>query len=79
MANDLVTTVKGWINQVTGVAVSLIALAVVLQVLFGDTVVFLPVDVIGNITGLVASLGSQGLVGLVALGVIYWIFTKKDS
>ena len=26
--------------------------------------IFLPVDVIGNITGLVASLGSQGLVGL---------------
>jgi|TARA_B100001971_G_scaffold167502_1_gene158681 small-conductance mechanosensitive channel len=76
--SDLVTTVKGWINQITGVAVSLIALAVVLQVLFGETVIFLPVDVVGNITGLVASLGSQGLVGLVALGVIYWIFTKRD-
>lgn len=75
---DLITSVKGWINKISEVAVSLIALTVVLQVLFGSDLIFLPVDVIGNITGLVASLGSQGLVGLVALGVIYWIFTKKD-
>ena len=75
---DIIANVKGWINKISEVAVSLIALAVVLQVLFGSDMIFLPVDVIGNITGLVASLGSQGLVGLVALGVIYWIFTKKD-
>ena len=78
MANDVIANVKGWINKISEVAVSLIALAVVLQVLFGSDLIFLPVDVIGNITGLVASLGSQGLVGLVALGVIYWIFTKRD-
>ena len=75
---DVIASVKGWINKISEVAVSLIALAVVLQVLFGSEMIFLPVDVIGNITSLVASLGSQGLVGLVALGVIYWIFTKKD-
>jgi hypothetical protein len=75
---DVIAGVKGWINKISEVAVSLIALAVVLQVLFGSDMIFLPVDVIGNITSLVASLGSQGLVGLVALGVIYWIFTKKD-
>lgn len=75
---DVIANVKGWINKISEVAVSLIALAVVLQVLFGSDLIFLPVDVIGNITGLVASLGSQGLVGLVALGVIYWIFTKRD-
>ena len=75
---EVIASVKGWINKISEVAVSLIALAVVLKVLFGSEMIFLPVDVIGNITGLVASLGSQGLVGLVALGVIYWIFTKKD-
>jgi small-conductance mechanosensitive channel len=75
---DIITSVKGWINKISEVAVSLIALAVVLQVLFGADLIFLPVDVIGNITGLVATLGSQGLVGLVAIGVIYWIFTKRD-
>jgi hypothetical protein len=37
----------------------------------------LPGDVVGNIIGLVSSLGSSGLVGLVAAATLYWLFTKK--
>ena len=73
----LVTTIKSWIGGLSSVAVSLLGLAIVLQVLFGDNVVFVPMDVIGNISSLVASLGSSGLVGLITVGVIYWIF-KND-
>lgn len=74
---NLVTTVKSWIGGLTSVGVSLLGLAIVLQVLFGDSVVFVPVDVIGSISNIVASLGSSGLVGLITVGVIYWIF-KQD-
>ena len=73
----LVTTVKSWIGGLSSIALSLLGLAIVLQVLFGDNVVFVPMDVIGNISSLVASLGSSGLVGLITVGVIYWIF-KND-
>ena len=74
---NVVSTIKSWIGGITTVAVSLLGLALVLQVLFGPNVVFVPVDVIGNISGLVASLGEAGLVGLITVGVIYWIF-KND-
>ena len=74
---NVVATMKSWIGGITTVAVSLLGLAIVLQVLFGPNVVFVPVDVIGNISGLVASLGEAGLVGLITVGVIYWIF-KND-
>jgi hypothetical protein len=74
---NVVSTIKSWIGGITTVAVSLLGLAIVLQVLFGPNVVFVPVDVIGNISGLVASLGEAGLVGLITVGVIYWIF-KND-
>jgi len=74
---NLVATVKSWIGGLTTVGVSLLGLAIVLQVLFGDSVVFVPVDVIGSISNIVASLGSSGLVGLITVGVIYWIF-KQD-
>ena len=78
MAGDnLVATIKSWIGGLSSVALSLLGLAIVLQVLFGPNVVFVPVDVIGNIQGLVTSLGSAGLVGLITVGVIYWIF-KND-
>lgn len=68
--------VVGWINEATSAGVALIALAIVLQVIFGGTVPFIGGDVIGTITGIVAQLGSQGLVGLVAAAVLYKIFTK---
>jgi hypothetical protein len=54
----------------------LISVAVVLQILFGAAVPFLGLDVIANITKIVASLGSQGLVGLVAVAVLYMSFTR---
>ena len=73
----VVSTIKGWIGGLTSVAMSLVGLAVVLQVLFADNVVFVPMDVIGNISSLVASLGSSGLVGVITVGVIYWIM-KND-
>ena len=74
---NLVATVKSWIGGLTTVSISILGLAIVLQVLFGDSVVFVPVDVIGSISNIVSSLGSSGLVGLITVGVIYWIF-KQD-
>ena len=74
---NVVATIKSWIGGLSSVALSLVGLSIILQVLFGDNVVFVPMDVIGNISNLVSSLGSSGLVGLITVGVIYWIF-KND-
>ena len=74
---NVVSTIKSWIGGLSSVALSLVGLAIVLQVLFAGNVVFVPVDVIGNIQNLVTSLGSSGLVGLITVGVIYWIM-KND-
>jgi len=65
-----------WIKKMTEAGIALVALAIVLQILFGKVVPFIGGDVIGSITGLVAALGAQGLVGLAAVGVIYAIFTR---
>ena len=66
-----------WIKELTSVSLGLLALAVVLQVLFGAAVPFFPVDVIGSIVGITAELGSQGLVGLVAVWVLMVILSDK--
>jgi len=65
-----------WIKGLTDVSVSLLALAVVLQVLFGATVPFFPVDVIGSIVDITAQLGAEGLVGLIAIWVLIGIMNK---
>jgi len=75
---NVVGKIRGWVTALVEVVWSLLALAIVLQILFGSDVVFLPVDVIGNITGLVVGLGGAGLAGLITVGIIYWIFTDNS-
>jgi hypothetical protein len=68
--------VSGWIKSLTNVGLGLIALGVVLQILFGAAIPFMPMDVVGSVVGLVKSLGSEGLVGLVAIWVLWGIYQK---
>ena len=68
----------GWIRSLTEAGLALIALGVVLQILFGAAVPFIGLDVVGSITGLVKELGSEGLVGLVAIWVLRGIYSKKS-
>ena len=64
----------GYVKKLTEAGVALLALGIIMQVIFGNVVPFMGGDIVGNITAIVASLGAQGLVGLVALGVIYAIW-----
>ena len=68
--------ISGWIKQVTNIGLGLIALGVVLQILFGAAVPFLGLDVVGSVVALVKELGSEGLVGLVAIWVLWGIYQK---
>jgi hypothetical protein len=69
--------VSGFLGRVCDIGVKLIAVGVVPQILFGAAVPFLGVDVVAGVIKLVTALGSQGLVGLVAVAVLYWAFNKK--
>ena len=73
MFDQAIATIK----KLTEAGVALLALAIVAQIIFGEVVPFIGGDVIGNITGIVDSLGAQGLVGLAAVGVIYAIFNRS--
>ena len=48
-----------------------------MQVIFGKAVPFIGGDIIGSISGIITTLGAQGVVGLASVGVIYAIFTRK--
>ena len=68
--------ISGWIKQVTNIGLGLIALGVVLQIIFGAAVPFLGLDVVGSVVSLVKALGSEGLVGLVAIWELWGIYSK---
>lgn len=76
---EVLANVKKWAGALADAVVSVLALAIVLEVLFkGAAVPFLPAtDVIGSVTGIVKALGSEGVVGLVAVWVLYHIWKAK--
>ncbi|MBC93532.1 MAG: hypothetical protein CMM38_07805 [Rhodospirillaceae bacterium] len=77
MPGNVIDSIKKWIGQVTELGMLLVALAIVLQILIGDNLAFFG-DVVGNLTALIASLGDNGLVGLVAIAIILWLFAKRS-
>ena len=76
---QIISKIKSWAAALADVGVSLIALGIVLEVLFsGQNVPFWPdISVIANVQNIIAGFSAQGLVGLVAVWVLYSIYTKK--
>ncbi len=66
-----------YVKKFTEAGLALLALGIVMQITFGKAVPFVGGDIVGNITGIVATLGAQGVVGLAAVGVIYAIFNRQ--
>jgi len=73
----MLDTVKNWLKQITEVGLLLIAAAVVLEVIFGSAVPFIGVGILDNIIALTAQLGQDGLVGLIAIGIIVWLYMRR--
>jgi|TARA_R100000008_G_C3441947_1_gene94876 hypothetical protein len=76
---DYIAKIKEWAKGLAEAGVSLIALGIVLEVLFkGQGIPFWPnISVIENVQNIVAGFSAQGLVGLVAIWVLYHIYNRK--
>lgn len=68
--------IKKWLGEITEIFLLLIALGVVLEILFGQKVSFFG-GVVTNLTALIESFGNNGLVGLIALGIILYLFQRR--
>jgi hypothetical protein len=71
-----IETIKEWVGALTELALMLLALAIVLSLLIGANLPFFG-TVTANIMAWVKDLGENGLVGLLALGFILWLFSKR--
>jgi len=69
---------KKWIGEITEISLLLIALGIVVEILFGSTVPFFG-GIVPNLTALLSTLGENGLVGMIALGVILYLFHKRKA
>jgi hypothetical protein len=71
--------IRAFLRTETELGLLLVALAIVAQILFGETVPFVGGNGVGNIPSLIAALGQQGLVGLIALLVIGYLFQRRPG
>ena len=69
--------VKKWLPEITEISLLLIALGIAFEILFGFEDVPFFGGIVTNITELLNSLGQNGLAGLIALGVILYLFHRR--
>ncbi len=74
---DAIGRIKTWIGGITDIGLMLLALAIVAALLVGNNLPFFG-GVVGNIVGMVKDLGANGLVGLIAVGIILWLFSRRQ-
>jgi len=70
---------KRWIGEITEIALLLIALGIAVEILFGSAVPFFGGKIVTNLTALLKTLGDNGLIGLIALGIILFLFRRKPA
>ncbi|MCH7994013.1 MAG: hypothetical protein IID55_02730 [Proteobacteria bacterium] len=74
---DWLERVKGLVRAITAIGLALIPLALLIQVLFGGfggSATFFKEGILPNLMKLITELGEAGLVGLIALGIVIWLF-----
>tara|TARA_Y100001954_G_scaffold47580_1_gene49912 strand:+ start:42 stop:260 length:219 start_codon:yes stop_codon:yes gene_type:complete len=71
--DSIFKTINGFVALLTGLVMSLLGLAILGELLFGD---FLGLTVVDNITMLVSDLANGGVVGLIVIAVILMLLKK---
>ena len=72
-----IDTIKNWVGALTELGLMLLALAIVLSLLIGGNLPFFGA-VTTNIVTWVKDLGANGLVGLMTLGIVLWLFSNRQ-
>ena len=72
---EIITLVKGYIDDLAQMMLSLVAIGAISEVIFGSGI--FGVNVIGNLTSIINKFGQSGFAGLVALLVLVGLFKGK--
>jgi len=67
--------VTGFFGKMTALFVGLLSFGIIAEILFGSPV--LGMSVIGNVMDVINLLGDNGVVGLIALVILYNLLDKK--
>ena len=75
---EVIANVKAWASGLADLGVSIAALAIIVEVLGLGAMPFMgDMSVISNVSSIMATIGSEGLMGLVAVWVLYSIWKAR--
>jgi hypothetical protein len=72
---NIFNLVNGFFSKMTSLFVGLLSFGVMAEILFGSPV--MGMSVIGNVMDVISILGNNGVVGLIALVILYSLLNKK--
>ena len=72
---NIFNMVNGFFGKMTSLFLGLLSFGVMAEILFGSPV--MGMSVIGNVMDVINMLGDNGVVGLIALVVLYSLLDKK--
>ena len=72
---NIFNLVNGFFGKMTSLFLGLLSFGIMADILFGSPV--MGMSVIGNIMDIINMLGSNGVVGLMALVILYGLLDKK--
>ena len=73
----MISKIKGVVVDLTDIGLCLLALFIVVALLIGAGNVGPMGSVVTNIISLVDGLAKGGLAGLIGIGIILWLFSRK--
>ena len=73
---NFVEVIKGLVRGFTEIGLLLIALFIVIEILFGGKWLS-AVSVVENLIALINTIGENGIVGLITLIIVLWLFAER--
>ena len=75
----MLSRIKQIMREIIDFGLLLIAIAIILEVLFGPSSPFLGEDIIDNLVRLINELGSEGVVGIISVAIIIYLWNRLQK
>jgi|TARA_B110000444_G_scaffold246136_1_gene267346 hypothetical protein len=72
----MLSRIKQIMREIIDFGLLLIAIAIILELLFGPSTPFLGENIIDNLVSIVRELGDAGVIGLISIGIIIYLWNR---
>ena len=74
----MISKIKQIMREIIDFGLLLIAIAIIIELLFGPSTPFLGQNIIDNLVRLIQDLGDAGVVGLISIAIIIYLWNKAS-